>query len=29
MQRRIVDNVSETMTDIQEQEENGQFHNFF
>lgn len=28
MQRRIVDNVGETMTDMQEQEESGQFHNF-
>jgi hypothetical protein len=28
MQRRIVDNVGETVTDMQEQEESGQFHNF-
>ena len=28
MQGRIVDSVGETMTDMQEQEESGQFHNF-
>ena len=28
MQRRIVNNVGETMTDMQEQEKSGQFHNF-
>ena len=29
MQRRIVDNVGETMGDMHEQEEIGQFHNFY
>jgi hypothetical protein len=28
MQRRIVDNVGETMAGMQEQEGSGQFHNF-
>jgi len=28
MQRRILDNVGETMVDMQEQEESGQFQNF-
>ena len=28
MRRKIVDNVGETMTDLQEHEESGQFHNF-
>ena len=28
MQRRIVDNVGETMRDMQEQGESGEFHNF-
>ena len=28
LMQRIVDNVDETMRDMQEQEESGQFHNF-
>ena len=28
IQRRIMDNVGEAMTDMQEQEKSGQFHNF-
>lgn len=28
IQRRILDNVGETMTDMQEEEESGQFQNF-